>query len=174
MLRFSLLTAVSYRQQHRARQSETPQTSFDKSKGTAVPLLTAGCHGWAVHKESRMFIEQSAKAVKLLKMTHISTSPRINRQTGNTKGNTHTWTEQGTNPSCVKSSNHLIALFWQQQMPSLTAAPTTQVFLRGTILDTLSFLRPAKVDSQTLTFSITWLFAQTRVVVLCLPLVCGM
>lgn len=73
----SLPTAFSYRQQCRARQPETPQASFDKSKGIAVPLLTAECHGWAMPGFlSRMFVQWSTKAAK---MTHIGTSPRINR-----------------------------------------------------------------------------------------------
>lgn len=50
----------------------------------------------------------STKAAQLLKMTRIGTSPRINRQSENTKENTYTRIDQGTNPSCVKSSNQLI------------------------------------------------------------------
>jgi len=55
-----------------------------------------------------MFVQRSTKAAQLLNMTRIGTGPRINRQSGSTKVNTHMWTDQGTNPSCVKSSNQLI------------------------------------------------------------------
>lgn len=55
-----------------------------------------------------MFVQRSTEAAQLLNMTRIGTGPRINRQSGNKKVNTHMWTDQGTNSSCVKSSNQLI------------------------------------------------------------------